>query len=225
MWGQRSGERLRRTVETIEVLRKAWTGERFSVEGRHYQYDQVLITPRPAQEGGVPIWLGGFADAAVRRAGRIGDGYIRSRGGWIDEMRQSLSLAEEGAAEAGKDPEALPFAQLQSAFPWEDGDALEVVRTGAQHHLGIYGAWAEGSDTPGKGYWITPPSDDALRHTVAMGTPQEVAHRLRPMVDAFADRREFHLIVRLHYPGMDYETASRAVELFGEKVIPALKGG
>jgi probable F420-dependent oxidoreductase len=225
MWGQQPSERLRRTVETVEVLRKAWTGKRFSFQGKHYRYDDVLITPPPAREGGVPIWLGGFAEAAVRRAGRIGDGYIRSRGGGIDEMRHSLSVAEEGAAQAGKDPSAMPFAQLQSAFPWEDGDALEVVRVGAGHHLGIYTGWAEGSDTPGKGFWVTPPSDDMLRQTVAMGTPQEVAHRLRPVVDAFGDRGEFHLIVRLHYPGMDYETASRAVELFGEKVIPALKGG
>ena len=52
-----------------------------------------------------------------------------------------------------------------------------------------------------------------------------MAKTLRPLVDAFGDRREFHLIVRLHYPGMDFETASRAVELFGEEVIPALKGG
>src|SRR5436190_8776335 len=84
MWGQQPRERLLRTVETIEVLRRAWTGERFSFEGKHYRYDRVLITPTPAQEGGVPIWLGGFADAAVRRAGRIGDGYIRSRGGGVD---------------------------------------------------------------------------------------------------------------------------------------------
>jgi hypothetical protein len=44
------------------------------------------------------------------------------------------------------------------------------------------------------------------------------------MVEAFGSRREFHLIVRLHYPGMDFETASRAVELFAERVLPALKG-
>jgi hypothetical protein len=44
------------------------------------------------------------------------------------------------------------------------------------------------------------------------------------MVEAFAERREFHLIVRLHYPGMDFDTASRAIELFGEQVLPALRG-
>ncbi len=47
---------------------------------------------------------------------------------------------------------------------------------------------------------------------------------LRPLVESFASRGEFHLVVRLHYPGMDHETASRAIELFGSKVIPALKG-
>jgi probable F420-dependent oxidoreductase len=225
MWGQRPSERLRRTVEIVEVLRRAWTAERFSFEGRHYRYDRVLVTPPPAQAGGPPIWLGGFAEPAVRRAGRLGDGYIRSRGGWLDEMRQGLALAEEGAAQAGKDPAALAFAQLQSAFVWEDGDAFEMVREGAGRHLGVYAAWAEGADTPGKGFWYTPPSDDVIRQFVAAGTPQEVAHRLRPLVDAFASRREFHLIVRLHYPGMDFATASRSVELFGERVIPALKGG
>ncbi len=44
------------------------------------------------------------------------------------------------------------------------------------------------------------------------------------MIEAFAGRREFHLIVRLHYPGMDFDTGSRAIELFGERVLPALKG-
>jgi alkanesulfonate monooxygenase SsuD/methylene tetrahydromethanopterin reductase-like flavin-dependent oxidoreductase (luciferase family) len=47
MWGQQPAERLRRTVETVEVLRKAWTGKRFSFQGKHYRYDDVLITPPP----------------------------------------------------------------------------------------------------------------------------------------------------------------------------------
>ena len=46
---------------------------------------------------------------------------------------------------------------------------------------------------------------------------------LRPLVEAFG-HRELHLIVRLHYPGMDLEPAARAVELFGREVLPALKG-
>src|SRR2546426_8682116 len=66
MFGQQPAERVRRTIDTVEVLRRAWTGERFSYEGKAYSYDRVKITPRPAQEPGVPIYLGGFTDQAVR---------------------------------------------------------------------------------------------------------------------------------------------------------------
>jgi hypothetical protein len=51
-----------------------------------------------------------------------------------------------------------------------------------------------------------------------------VIRGLRPLVDAFAHRDEFHLVVRLHYPGMDLDTSARSVELFGGEVLPALKG-
>src|SRR6266511_2806622 len=159
----------------------------------------------------------------VRRAGRIGDGYIRTRSS-PDTWAEGVALAEQGAREAGKDPADLGYAQLQNGFPWADGDAWEVIREGARHHIGVYSGWAEGSDTPGNGFWVSPPPDDVLRHVNPAGPPQEIARTLRQMIEPFRDRKEFHLIIRLHYPGMDFATASRAIELFGEQVIPALKG-
>src|SRR3989442_15615580 len=42
-------ERVRRTVETVEILRRAWTGERFSFEGKVYSFDRVKVTPPPAR--------------------------------------------------------------------------------------------------------------------------------------------------------------------------------
>src|SRR5262245_15138520 len=46
------GERVARTVETVDILRKAWTGERFSHEGRAFHLARVLVTPAPAAPGG-----------------------------------------------------------------------------------------------------------------------------------------------------------------------------
>jgi hypothetical protein len=63
-----------------------------------------------------------------------------------------------------------------------------------------------------------------MRRFTPAGTPHQVVQALRPMVEQFAARRDFQLIVRLHYPGMRFDTASRAMELFAEKVLPALKG-
>jgi probable F420-dependent oxidoreductase len=225
MFGMPIAERLRRTVETVKILHRAWTGERFSHEGRIFEYEDVKVTPTPHQPEGPPIYLGGFAPQAVRRAGRLADGYIRSRGGDLDDIRKAVRLAEEGAREAGRDPAALGFAQLQNAFVWDEGDAWDVVKGTVVHQLGVYGGWGAGGDTPGRDLTYAPPEEATMRQLTPAGTPDQVAQRLRPLVEAFASRREFHLIVRLHYPGMDFHTAAHAIELFAEHVIPALKGG
>ena len=217
-------ERVRRTAESVEILRKAWTGRRFDHDGRMFRFDAVKVTPAPARVPGPPIYLGGFVEEAVRRAGGLGDGYIRSRGG-LEHARTAVAWAEDGAREAGKDPDALGFAQLHNAFVWDEGDAWEVVRAGAGHQLGVYEAWRDGADTPDHDTLGPAPMDKELvRKLTPAGDPHEVLRALRPWVDAFADRDEFHLVVRLHYPGMDLETAGRSVELFGEEVLPALKG-
>jgi probable F420-dependent oxidoreductase len=218
------GERVRRTVETVEILRKAWTGDRFSHQGRAFELDRVKVTPPAFREEGPPIYLGGFVEEAVRRAGRLGDGYIRSRGG-LDHARRALGWAEQGAREAGKDPSTLGYAQLHNAFVWEDGDAWDVVRAGANHQLGVYDSWDDEADTPDRDELEPAKMDDALlRKLTPTGDRHEVLRALRPWVDAFGHRDGFDLVVRLHYPGMDIETAGRAVELFGEGVLPALKG-
>src|SRR5436309_8333911 len=71
MFGVPLRERVRRTVEAIDVLRRAWTGERFSYEGRVYRYDRVMITPAPERPKGgtIPIWLGGSVQPGIQRAG------------------------------------------------------------------------------------------------------------------------------------------------------------
>ena len=224
MWGIPVKERLRRTTETVEILRKAWTGERFSHEGRIFRFENVKITPRPAQDPGPPIYLGGFAEAAIRRAGRLGDGYIRSRSG-LDEAKRAIAWAEEGARDAGKDSESLGFAMLQNAFVWEEGDAWNVVRPHVNHQIGVYAGWRAGADTPENPRLDVPDvGDETLQELTPAGDHHAVLRALRPLVDAFADRPEFHFVVRLHYPGMDLETGSRAVELFATEVLPVLKG-
>lgn len=218
------GERVARTVETIEILRKAWTGRRFDHHGRVFDYEQVQVTPAPERAGGIPIWLGGSVEAAIRRAGRIADGYIRTRGGGVEAMRQDAQVLDQAVRDAGRDAHAFPFAQLQNVWAWDRGDAWDVVREGAANHLGVYGGWAKGADTPGMGQFYDPPDEASLRRTTPAGTPEEITRFLRTMTEALAGRDEFHLIVKLHYPGMPFEVSAHAAELFAEKVLPSLRG-
>ena len=220
--------RVRRTEETIEVLRRAWTGERFSFQGRAYSYDRVQVTPAPERQGGgsIPIYLGGMAEPAVRRAGRLADGWIRTRGiGDVADVRKGVAEFEDAARQAGRDPSALGFAQRQNVFVSEDGDAWEVVRDGMAHAVGVYAGWDQGGNTPGQGFVLPPVDEEAVRTAEPIGTAHQVAQRLRPFVEAFGGSgRDVDLIVRLHYPGLAFETSARAVETFASRVMPALRG-
>jgi probable F420-dependent oxidoreductase len=224
MFGSSRAERGARTEETVEVLRRAWTGRRFSFEGRTLRYDRVRVTPRPARPDGLPIVLGGYERRAVLRAGRLGEGYITDESG-PEEMRDSLALVDEGATGVGRDPASLTIVVLQNAFAWRDGDPWQLIRGGVAHQLGTYAAWGEGADTPELDRLEPlPPPEEDLRASTPAGTPQEVLAALLPLVRAFGER-DLHLVVRPHYPGMDLETAARAVEIFAADVMPVLKAG
>ncbi len=72
--GQDFSTRGKRCDEMIEIMRRLWTGEYVSFEGEHYQFAPVEANPRPA--GRIPIWVGGISKAALRRAARLGDGWL-----------------------------------------------------------------------------------------------------------------------------------------------------
>lgn len=213
-------DRVGRTRELVEILRLAWNEERFDFAGKHFNYDGVAVTPKPARVP--PILVGGFVDSAIKRAGRIGDGYISSRAD-PERVRQAFAMASEERAKAGKPGPPL-VGLLQNAFVTNDPDVdWPMIRDGAGHQLGTYTGWRAGTDVPGKPLEVMPPSDDDLRRTTAYGTPDDVVEYLRPVCEVFKDYPEGHLILRLHYPGMDKEPAARAIKLLGDEVAPRLR--
>ena len=212
--------RVRRLEEITEILRLAWGEERFDFNGRHYSYEGVSVTPKPARIP--PIFVGGFVDDAIRRAGRIGDGYISSRAD-PERVADSFAMAAEERAAAGKDgpPGA---AVLINGYVSEDPERdWPAVRDGIGHQLGVYSGWRAGTDVPGRPLQVMPPDEDTIRKTTAFGTADEVVAALEPFVAALADYPESHLIVRLHYPGMDFDQGARAIRLFASEVAPRLR--
>jgi alkanesulfonate monooxygenase SsuD/methylene tetrahydromethanopterin reductase-like flavin-dependent oxidoreductase (luciferase family) len=75
-FGLDSAERTSRFEEAVELLRLAWRGEPFAFDGRHFRFATLEVSPRPLQEGGPPLWVGASAEAAQRRAARLGAGLV-----------------------------------------------------------------------------------------------------------------------------------------------------
>jgi probable F420-dependent oxidoreductase len=91
-----------RQAEQIEVLRRLWSEDLVSFEGRFHNLKEVNILPPPAQRP-IPIWFGGSSDAAMTRAARLGDG-------WMPIMapdaaaEQKLEALREQLKSCGRDP-------------------------------------------------------------------------------------------------------------------------
>jgi probable F420-dependent oxidoreductase len=68
--------RVSRLEEATEAMRRLWREDRVSFEGRHFSFEDVSLAPKPEQAGGPPIWLAGGGEPALRRVGRIADGWL-----------------------------------------------------------------------------------------------------------------------------------------------------
>jgi probable F420-dependent oxidoreductase len=103
---QRQG---RRADEFITVLKALWTDDVPAHEGEFYRVPASRQDPKPVQRPHPPILLGGTAPAALRRAGRLTDGWVSSSRADLDRIGESIEIVRGAAAEAGRDPAALRF--------------------------------------------------------------------------------------------------------------------
>jgi probable F420-dependent oxidoreductase len=103
--GEEFRNRGRRVEEQVEVLQLLWTEPVVTFEGRYHRIPSAGINPLPVQRP-IPVWIGGSAEAAIRRAARLADGYFPQRpleGGWTATMERFRGWVEE----AGRDPAAI----------------------------------------------------------------------------------------------------------------------
>src|SRR5712671_227624 len=74
-FGVSSRERGARTDQSLDIIRRALSGETVTFKSEFFDFQNVKVTPEPIQQPHPPIWLGGFTPAALRRAVRFGNGF------------------------------------------------------------------------------------------------------------------------------------------------------
>ena len=191
-------ERGARLAEGVQVLRKFFTGDAVSHRGRFYgPFDDVPMRPPPRQAGGPPIWFAGRKDPALRRIGRLGNGYLA----YVitpDMYRAALDTIGAAAREAGRTPLTfgtghLLFTRLDSTYETALDRATETLSV--RYAMDFRKA--------------------AARYC-ALGTPEMVAERIR----------EFHA-AGVRHVALDllgpYEERQQQIEWFATGVLPLLR--
>jgi probable F420-dependent oxidoreductase len=97
-------QRVSRMTESIEILRAAWTQDTISFHGKHFDFDDVCVVPKPRQRPHPPIWIGALEPKPVARAGRIADGWIAPSLQTLDTLSSRAALYRDTSRDAGRAP-------------------------------------------------------------------------------------------------------------------------
>ena len=96
-------ERGARTDEALQIMKGLWSDEPFTHHGRFYDFENMYMEPKPVQRPGPPIWVGGHSEGALRRVGRIGDGFMPTSLTPAVYQRAVMKI-ERHCEEFGRDP-------------------------------------------------------------------------------------------------------------------------
>jgi alkanesulfonate monooxygenase SsuD/methylene tetrahydromethanopterin reductase-like flavin-dependent oxidoreductase (luciferase family) len=219
MFGMTRLHRRDRFIESVEILHKAFAGERFDYHGTHFDLDDVELLPRPYQPGGPELWMGGHFEPAIERAGRMADGWcgdpfpIQPEVWW-----PRIETYRNAASETGR-PAKVVILRDAWVAPTREA-ALEALGDHFVQEHRFYYRWG-----------IFPPSEEfptessitaesLARHQI-VGSPEECAEQLIRYNEEFDVD---YCCVRMRTPtGPSFDATTESIRQFGEEVIPAVE--
>ena len=216
----------RRFEEQLEILQGVWTQRSYSHHGEYYQYDNIDVTPRVLQDPHPPIWIGAMADASIKRAGRLGLGWVTDPLHNMDVMVAWAEIFRRAAAEAGRTPG--PVVLKRDAWVSKSQRQLDDVwwPTLRAHHLfyknlGFFTSgrfnleWEPTLGTLSDEEWTY---DRIVPNRLIAGSPAQVVEQIQEFTDRMAcDQIVFSI---RHAQGPDHRDTMECIELFGSEVFP-----
>lgn len=208
-------ERGARTDEAIPLIRRLFSEERVTHEGRFWQLRDFTLYPRPVQQP-LRIWVGAWSEAALKRAARLGDGWLPGPTANRDTLRTCFAIYKNALRERGIDPAAAELPLGRDLFVTTDrGERDRVMRLFAERYAGAYVQW---------GHFNTPETEfqaaQAQGHRFFVGDPDECIAYIKDLQAEFGITQ---FLTRMHYPEIGPAGARRSMELFAAHVMPAFR--
>jgi alkanesulfonate monooxygenase SsuD/methylene tetrahydromethanopterin reductase-like flavin-dependent oxidoreductase (luciferase family) len=190
-------ERGRRANEAIENCRTLWREDHVTYRGKIFQLNDVTMLPKPVQPGGPPIIVSGRSEAAMRRAARLGDGYMPylfTPQRYAESLQHIHAIASEQKRDMSR---FTPYHMIFIAL----GDTYAEARRQAAATLSQR---------------YNQPFDNLVERYCAMGTPQECVECLQRFVEAGAR----HLILS---PLGDSDRLGQHLEIYAREILPQFR--
>lgn len=210
-------ERAGRMAESLSVLKRLWTEEDVSFDGTYYHFQHATVRPRLDQIGQPPVLVGGWVEAAIRRAARLADGWIPGPTVNFEVLGHCYSIFRDELARQGKplDVEYRAARELFCATTREK--AIEIGgRSMYQFYRDTYLQWPHP--------YLREPErhmsyEELAQDRFVIGDPDECAEAVRKLHDTGIT----HLTFRMQPPGVRWDAAVASMKLFMEQVVPQFR--
>ena len=126
VFGVSSHHRGRRFDEGLQVMTALWTQPQATMSGEFWRFTDVTMEPKPAQKPHPPLWFGAREPVALRRAVRLGDGWMGAGSSSSDDFVKQVELVRRFLGEAGRDP--AKFAISKRVYLAVDNDRARAER-------------------------------------------------------------------------------------------------
>jgi alkanesulfonate monooxygenase SsuD/methylene tetrahydromethanopterin reductase-like flavin-dependent oxidoreductase (luciferase family) len=215
-------ERAPRTEDAIEVCRRAWTEGTVTYDGHRFSCEDVRVEPKPVQDGGPPILLGGMSAPAVDRAAELADGHIGViyyPDEWSDRFTYRNFERNVDRIHDRRAAESFSVAAVQYAHVAEtDEAAWEELRPHLVYSRRKYAEhMADGDPEQWDEDALEPDRLAALRAGALVGSPDTVVERLKRLQRSTPG--ELHVIARMWHPNMTLDQHLDQLETFSDQVI------
>ena len=216
-FGTSQAERGPRFDENLEAVVRLWTEEEVSMVGSHFELDHARLSVKPVQQPRPPIWIGANADAAVRRAARMGDTWFINPHQRMDTIERQLQVYRRALDEYGKPfPDELPLMREIFVAGSRD-EAMRLARPYLERKYQTYHEWGQDKAMPPGDDDLSLAFDELTEGRFLFGAPDEVAEQIagynkRLSVNSF--------VLGLQWVGMPQSQVLDALHLFAEEVMP-----
>jgi alkanesulfonate monooxygenase SsuD/methylene tetrahydromethanopterin reductase-like flavin-dependent oxidoreductase (luciferase family) len=198
-----AGERLGRLDEGVQIMRDAWRDGRATLDGKYYQVNDAIVTPKPLQDGGPPLWIAGGGEKVTLKIAAKYARYTNFSAAPEEFARKSQILADH-CRDVGTDYGAIVrsanFNAVVGRSEAEVKDRLARIRARQV---------SKADATAVDAMLANVASPDS-----ATGTPEQVIERLTRLRDLGCE------YAILYFPEAAYDRSG--IELFEREVIPAL---
>jgi alkanesulfonate monooxygenase SsuD/methylene tetrahydromethanopterin reductase-like flavin-dependent oxidoreductase (luciferase family) len=204
--------RVSRTEECLDILRLAWSGERFSYAGKRYQFDGVRVFPDPVQAGGPPLWLAVSSRPSIERAVRYGTNVLpQGPRSLLDGWRQQVTAA-------GGDPSARRVGIIRSFLVTDDPERdWPPLRAAERYRMAVYGRFFEEAGLGGRGTFN---EEDRITQRVFVGNVEECAAELTTFIRTYGLT---DVVTWGSAPGLPPAALTPSMERFASEVVPRVR--